>query len=178
MLENVKKIWKKSLSKSEMIEFILSLPEHQWMRENQYIVLNITEFLERLPLRVLSKVFYEESTILVQSNGKFACSVTNAHQNAILIFPELYNYLTKINDGWAKAVLAHEVAHIYFDHKNNNDIMETQVEADEFACEMGYLDQIEDFLLDQPESIEKRVRLSFVTTYYFAKVNPDAIDSL
>ena len=45
MLENVKKIWKKSLSKSEMIEFILSLPAHQWMRENQYIVLNITEFL-------------------------------------------------------------------------------------------------------------------------------------
>lgn len=178
MLENVKKIWKKSMSKPQMIEYILAAPEHVWMRENQYVYMHMEEFLERLPLKVLSKVFYQESTVFVRSTGKFACSVTNMHQNAILVFPELYNYLTKINDGWAKAVLAHEVAHIYFDHKHNNDIMETQVEADEFACEMGYLDQIEDFLHDQPESIEKRVRLSFVTTYYFAKVNPDAIDAL
>ena len=52
--------------------------------------------------------------------------------------------------------------------------MEAQVDADEFACEIGYLDQIEDFLHDQPESVEKRVRLTFITNYYFAK-NPHAM---
>jgi len=175
MLENVKKIWKKSLSKPQMVEYILSLDEHYWIRDDQYVLMNMTDFLERLPLRVLTKVFYEESTIFVKSTGRFACSVTNMHQNAILVFPELFNFLTKINDAWAKAVLAHEVAHIYYDHKHSNDVMETQVDADEFACEMGYLDQLEDFLLDQPESIEKRVRLTFITNYYFAKVNPDAL---
>jgi len=173
MLDNVKKILKKTLTKTQMIDYIMGMEEHFWIRENQYINLNMTEFLERLPLRVLHKVFYMDSTIFVQSSGRFACSVTNLHQNAIIVFPELHDHLTKINDGWAKAVLAHEVAHIYLDHKNSNDVMETQVDADEFACEMGYLDQIEEFLHDQPESVEKRVRLTFITNYYFAKHDPE-----
>lgn len=157
-----------------MIEFILSCDEHFWIREDQYIHMNMTDFLERLPLRVLHKVFYQESTIFVQSTGKFACSVTTQHQNAIIVFPELYNFLTKINDGWAKAVLAHEIGHIFYDHKFSNDIMECQVDADEFACEMGYMDELEDFLHDQPESVEKRLRLTFITNYYFAK-NPQEL---
>ena len=46
--------------------------------------------------------------------------------------------------------------------------MENQVDADTFACDMGYLEELESFLHDQSESVEKRVRLSFITTYYFA----------
>lgn len=156
-------------TKNEMIAQIINFSEHQWMKENQYTKLNMTEFFERLPYDVLYDVFYTKTTIMVRSNGKFACSVSNFHQNAIIVFPELYQNLTRINDGWAKAVLAHEVAHIHFDHYQNSDIMETQVDADEFACKMGYMDELEDFLHEQPDSVEKRVRLSFITTYYFAQ---------
>lgn len=169
MLELVKSRKKRKQSKEEMIQQVLNFSEHQWMNENQYLKLHISEFLERLPLKVIYNVFYEKTTILVRSNGRFACSVSNHHQNAIIVFPELYENLCRINDGWAKAVLAHEIAHIHFDHHNNPDIMETQVDADEFACELGYLDQLEDFLHEQPDSVEKRVRLSFITTYYFSK---------
>ena len=172
MLELVAKRWKKDVSKNQLIETILNFNEHEWIRDHSYIKLNVQEFLERLPKKVLEKVFFQQSTIFVRSNGKFACSVTSMHQNAVIVFPELYTLLTKINDGWAKAVLAHEIGHIYLDHAHSNDIMETQVDADEFACELGYLDEIEEFLHEQPDSIEKRVRLTFITNYYFAKNNP------
>ena len=48
MLDNVKKIWKKSLTKPQMIDYILSVEEHYWIRNDQYIKLNMTEFLERI----------------------------------------------------------------------------------------------------------------------------------
>ena len=77
--------------------------------------------------------------------------------------------LTKTFDGWARAVLAHEVGHIMLEHsENSDDPMEAQVDADTFACDMGYLDQLESFLHEQPETVEKRVRLTFLTNYYFA----------
>ena len=45
--------------------------------------------------------------------------------------------------------------------------MEAQVDADNFACEMGYLEELESFLHEQRDSVEKRVRLTFVSSYYF-----------
>ena len=108
-------------------------------------------------------------TLFVRSNGRYACSVSSLQQNVIIIFPEVYRLLTKTYDGWAKAVMAHEVGHLYLDHsENSDDPMEAQVDADNFACDMGYLEELENFLHDQAESVEKRVRLTFLTNYYFA----------
>ena len=139
------------------------------MNDNQYVKAHMTDFFEKLPSKVLKKVFFDEMTVLSLAQGKYACSVKSHHQYVILVFPEVFTKLCKLHDGWAKAVLAHEIGHIYLDHhKENDDIMESQVDADSFACDMGYLEELESFLFDQPESVEKRVRLSFITTYYFA----------
>ena len=165
----MKKLLRKELTKNELIDFVLNHHEHKWMSINPYVKVHITDFLERLPQRVLQTVFYEKMTLLTPSSGRFACSVSSHHQNVIIIFPEVHNLLTKTYDGWAKAVLAHEVGHVYLDHsKISEDPMETQVDADNFACDMGYLEELESFLHEQPESVEKRVRLSFITSYYFA----------
>lgn len=172
MLENVKKLIKKSMKKQELIDYIFLQESHQWISLNPYLKANFTDFLERLPVRVLKKVFFDESTIFVRSTGRFACSVSSLQQNVIIIFPEVYTLLTKTFDGWAKAVLAHEVGHLYLDHSElSDDPMEAQVDADNFACEMGYLEGIESFLHEQVESVEKRVRLSFVTSYYFSNIS-------
>ncbi len=170
MLDNIKKWVKPEYTKGQMIEFVLGQPEHNWIKENSYINAHMTDFLERLPTKVLKNVFYENMTIFVPASGRFACTVASPHQQVVMIFPELFTLLTKTFDGWAKAVLAHEVGHLYLNHsKVEADPMEAQVDADEFACEMGYLDQLEEFLHDQPDSIEKRVRLSFISSYYFSQ---------
>lgn len=169
MLKNVTNLWKKKLSKTELIDYVMGMPEHSWMSQDQYLKANMLDFLERLPLRVLDKVFMEKATVFAPSTGRYACSVSNVHRSVVIIFPEVYQLLTKTYDGWAKAVLAHELGHVYLDHTANmDDPMEAQVDADNFAMDMGYLEELESFLYDQPESVEKRVRISFVTSYYFS----------
>lgn len=86
----------------------------------------------------------------------------------ILIFPELKRLLNAPFDGWAKAVLAHEFGHLYHQHGSRFvEPLEAQVEADRFAIEMGYLRPLAEFLEEQPESIEKRTRLAYLTSRYF-----------
>lgn len=169
MIDNFKKLLNKELTKVELIDFILGQEEHKWIHADAYVKANMLDFLERLPKRVLDKVFYEKKTLLVRANGKYACSVSNFHQNVILVFPEVWSLLTKTYDGWAKAVLAHEVGHLYLDHAHKHDLepLEAQVDADTFACDMGYLEELESFLHEQKDSVEVRVRLSFITSYYF-----------
>lgn len=170
MFDHMKNFLRKELSKNQIIDHIFDTIEHHWIRENQYVYAHFKDFLERLPKRVLQKVYIEDQTIMVRSTGRFACSVSNSYQSVVIIFPEVYNLLTKTYDGWAKAVLAHEVGHVYLDHSENmDDPMEAQVDADNFACEMGYLEELETFLHEQPDSVEKRVRLSFITSYYFSQ---------
>ena len=158
------------MNKRDLVEFILMQEEHRWISENQYVQAHFLDFLEKLPQRILEDVFVKKMTLFVRSTGKYACSVTPLQQNIIIIFPEVYGLLTKTYDGWAKAVLAHEVGHVHLDHgEYREDPMEAQVDADEFACKMGYLEELESFLHEQPESVEKRVRLSFVTSFYFSQ---------
>ena len=163
-----KEVNKRKLSKLELVNFILDQEEHRWIRSEGYVNAHFTDFLERLPLRTLEEVFIKKMTLFVRSSGKFACSVTPLQQNVVIVFPELYTLLSKTYDGWAKAVLAHEIGHIILNHtENHEDPMEAQVDADKFACDMGYLEELESFLHEQPESVEKRVRLSFITGCYF-----------
>ena len=165
----MKRLIKKELTKDQMIDYVLNQDEHRWIHDDRYCVAHFTDFLERLPQRVLKKVFYDKITTFVPSSGRFACSVSSLQQNVIIIFPEVYKLLTKTYDGWAKAVLSHEIGHLYLDHSEiREDPMEAQVDADNFAMDMGYLEELESFLHEQPESVEKRVRLSFVTSYYFS----------
>ena len=174
MLDNLKRILKPDFSKEHLVQFVLQQEEHSWIRENPYVQAHMQDFLERLPRKVLKEIFYDKMTLFVRASGRFACTVTSPHQSVILIFPEVYELLAKTYDGWAKAVLAHEVGHLVLEHGEfRADPMECQVDADTFACEMGYFEEIESFLHEQKESIEKRVRLSFVSNYYFSTIDPE-----
>ena len=74
----------------------------------------------------------------------------------------------KHNSPRGRFTLAHELGHIFYGHSNRKiDILEAQVEADKFAIELGFENEIESFLQGLPESLEKRVRLSYVTSYIF-----------
>ena len=170
MFEKVRRLVpQKKIEKQELIQFVLNKVEHRWIKEENYIMAHMTDFMERLPMRVLTDLFIAKDTIFATSSGRYACAVSSLEQNVIIIFPEVYNLLTKTFDGWAKSVLAHEVGHIFLGHtKTMDDPMEAQVDADHFACDMGYLDQLESFLHEQTESIEKRVRLTFLSKYYFS----------
>lgn len=170
MLDNFLKQWSKPLPKNDIIDFILNLEEHSWMKSNKYIFMNIHDFLERIPTQALHKVFIEKSTIFRLSELEEDGRLDKASSYfSIIIKQDIYEQLTKINDGWAKGALAHEVGLILQDAHLSDDEMETKVDADEFACKIGYLDELEESLHAQIESVEKMVRLSFITSFYFSQ---------
>lgn len=171
MINNLKRLVRKEVSKDEMIEFILGQEEHAWILANSYVHAHILDLLEGVPRKTLEEIFIHKATLMVRSSGRYACSVGKSQQNIIIIFPEVYEKLTRTHSGWAKAVLAHEMGHIHLNHSEttNTDELELQVDADQFACDLGYMEELESFLHDQRDSVEVRVRLSFITSYYFSQ---------
>lgn len=156
----------KKFTKSVFIADFYGKPEHQWILKERYIKANFDDFIDSLPLNVMEKLVKKNHTIFVPSNGKYGCAISDNQQNIIIIFPELFRLLQSTAAGEAFAILAHELGHVINGHsKRNIDTMEAQIEADTFAAEIGYADDLENFLLSMPESTEKRLRLSYLTTY-------------
>lgn len=159
----------KVISRSEWIQFILDSPEHQWINENRYIQANFLDFFEALPKATLVKMVKNTPTIFVPSSGRYSCAIDSNSINVILVFPELMALLKSTAISNFKAILAHELGHVMLNHgKRKIKSLDAQIEADLFAAKLGFVDDLENFLLDMPESIEKRVRLSYLTSFYFS----------
>lgn len=169
LFKNKKNIKKVKTSKSDWIKYLLEMPEHHWLNQDRYIKINILDFLEDLPTDTIKKMIKDTPTIFVPSSGKYGCAVNSQHFNVILIFPELMTLLKSTAKSYFKAILAHELGHVILKHsKRELTMLDAQVEADLFAAKLGYIDELENFLLELPESIEKRVRLSYLTSFYFS----------
>lgn len=135
------------------------------MQYHRYVPIHFIDFFETVPLKVINKLFSERDIYFVPSNGKYSCSVSSHNEEVIIVFPELKQLLSAPFDGYAKAILAHELGHIFCAHSRMAiDPMEAQVQADAFCIELGYGDQLAEFLEEQSETVEKRVRLSYVTS--------------
>ena len=164
-----KKETKNQLSKTELKLKFFSHTEHQWIIQSNFIRRNFDMFLDILPQNVLNFVVSEE-VLFVKTNGKYAFSVA-PKSHVIVIFPEIYQALNSFNFDRGFMIIAHELGHIISGHsKVNVDPLEAQVEADRFAIQLGYERELEMFLEEQPESIEKRTRLAYLTSYVFSKM--------
>jgi hypothetical protein len=143
-------------------------PQHKWINEDRYIKANFEEFFSLIPLKILRELWKESDIWFISSSGKYSCAIEPVGCSVILIFPELIQILRSFNPDGTKAILAHELGHIFYNHSNRRiDVLEAQVEADKFAIDMGFIEELESFLQDQGESLEKRVRLSYISARYF-----------
>lgn len=157
-------------NRKEFMKFFFSIDEHQWMNQSRYIKAHFEDFFEYVPMRIINKLFSEQDVFFVPSSGRFSCSV-ESHKKVIIVFPELMQLLKAPFDGYAKAIIAHELGHVYHAHSSKlTDPMESQVEADALAIELGFVNQLVEFLEEQPESLEKRLRLTYCTSHIFSEV--------
>jgi predicted metal-dependent peptidase len=141
---------------------------HRWIEEDRYMKASMEELFEKIPSRFLKELLNKYPMVLVPSSGKFSCAVGKMKEHVIVLFPEVVSGLKSLNPREAQAIVAHEIGHIMNGHfVIEVDPLDAQVQADYFACDLGYLEEIESFLLDQPESVEKRVRLASITSRYF-----------
>lgn len=158
-----------SLKTNELVSLYLSYPEHFWICDDKYIKSCFEDFLKTIPKKILVQITSENGVRFMPSSGKFGCAIPRAQSSIVLLFPEVISLLKSTAITNVKGILAHELGHILLNHGNRNiSTLNAQVEADRFACDLGYLEEIENFLLDLPESVEKRVRLSYLTSYMFS----------
>ena len=166
MLSILRKSKKTELSKNALVAAFYSTPEHSWIVEDKYIKSHFDEFFDYVPSSLLNKIVIDHNIKFVPITGKYSCAISA--KNLILVFPELLELLTSTVSSYCNAILAHEIGHIIYSHgSKSQSVIETQVEADTLAIELGFGKDLEKFLLDQPESIEKRIRLSYLTSKYY-----------
>ena len=111
----------------------------------------------------------KKDILFLQASGKLACSVSTAsYSHVVLVYPDLTKILKSAFFLRGIAILAHELGHLYHDHGNKNiDPLEAQIEADKFACRLGFAYELQEVLLEHKTSIDCRTRVSYLTSEFF-----------
>ena len=132
---------------------------HEWILKNKYLSRSFEILFESFD-RELLEVF-DNKLLFIKTEGKWASALSSLDQfHIILIYPDLRKLLNSPLMVRGVAVMAHEVGHIYLGHpKKNIESHKAQLEADYFACRLGFKKELIDFLSEYPNSWECQTRL-------------------
>ncbi len=158
----------KKITTLEMKEKFSSHPLHAWIEESPFAKRSLATFFDSLTEEAVEFIYHHE-VLMLKSSGKYALSVQPG-SHVIVVFPEVLKLLNSFKFDEALMMIAHELGHIMYEHgKKSVDTLTAQVEADRFAISLGYGVELEQFLLAQPESIEMRTRLAYLTSQLISK---------
>ncbi|HXH73966.1 MAG TPA: hypothetical protein VNJ08_03325 [Bacteriovoracaceae bacterium] len=157
----------KSVIRKNFSVYFYSLPEHQWIIENN-LTAHFNSLFSHLPSGVLEALMSKYPVVFVPSEMlKDQQPVGMVLTNTIVIFPE-FQKLLKTNKKSAVAYLAHELAFVLYEFEGNrNDPLMAEIEADKFVCDLGLTFELEELLLMLDETVEKRLRLTYLTINHF-----------
>lgn len=138
---------------------------HRWINEDFTIKRSVSILLDSLNEKQLH-FLKKHPTYLIPCQAQLSCAIGRTqNHHLILIFPELIQLLRSASAFHAIAVLAHELGHIYYQHTEHKiDTLTAQIEADHFAFELGFGEELQEVLLDHVHSVDCRVRISRLTS--------------
>ncbi|MDO9182902.1 MAG: M48 family metalloprotease [Bacteriovorax sp.] len=150
--------------KAEFKKSFLNNSNHQWINEDRITRRSIEILLDSLNLKQI-QFFTKHPTYIIPCQAHLSCAIGRTqNHHLILAFPELLQLLKSASAFHAIAVLAHEMGHIYHQHTEHKiDTLTAQIEADEFAFELGFGEELQEVLLDHAHSLDCRVRISRLT---------------
>lgn len=176
MMNLIQKFFKPARSNKNQIRenfsfYFYSLPEHQWISE-QNIKPHFDKLFERLPSGLLEAMMTQYPVTFVQSETmKGVRKPGTVLTNTVVVFPE-FQKLLRSNKRAAVAYLAHELAFLLWELEGSKeDPLMAEVGADKFVCDIGFADELEDLLLMLDETIEKRLRLTYLTINHFTRTD-------
>jgi hypothetical protein len=161
----------KSHIRKNFIAYFYSMPEHQWILETCNKD-HFDKLFAHLPSSVLEAMMTKYPVVFVpnyklQENHQPGRVLTNT----IVVFPE-FQRLLKSNKKSAVAYLAHELAFVLLELEGlSSEPLMAEVQADKFVCDLGFTFELEELLLMLDESIEKRLRLTYLTINHFKENN-------
>lgn len=167
---------------SSLFDAFLHNPHHQWIREDKYIKASIEELFDSLSEKHKRSLLTQD-ILFLRGNGSWALAFESIPKTKIvIIFDELNKLLRSGAPRLGQAILAHELGHLIHGHSNMViDKLEAQVQADEFALNIGYGKELIEVLEDISDSsnhIELRVRISYLTSHLYSALaeKSDQID--
>lgn len=161
----------KSHIRKKFSAYFYSLPEHQWIIES-CDVSHFDKLFSHLPANLLEVMMTKHPVMFIPSEQlrkNYTAGAVLA--NTIVVFPEFQKLLSSENRA-AVAYLAHEIAFILLELEGmKGETILAEVEADKFVSDLGLTFELEDLLFMLDETVEKRVRLTYLTIHHFAEDN-------
>jgi hypothetical protein len=161
----------KSHIRKNFIAYFYSMPEHQWILESCSKD-HFDKLFAHLPSGVLEAMMTKYPVVFVPNSN-----LQENHQpgrvltNIIVVFPEFQRLLMSDKKS-AVAYLAHELAFVLLELEGLSDEpLMAEVRADKFVCDLGFTFELEELLLMLDETIEKRLRLTYLTINHFSENN-------
>lgn len=145
----------------ELVADFLRKPQHHWIRQDRDFRDSLIVFFSRFPERHLRRLFIGRNLLLLYCNQKMSCTF-HQYRNAelVLVFPDLYRLLlsAKLDEGYA--ILAHELGHVFHGHSRRKiSMLDAQLQADHFAWQLGYGEDLLRALQPERATEELAVRL-------------------
>lgn len=151
--------------KENFLKSFMSDGNHRWIAEDRMIRRGVTMLIDSLQEKHLD-FFSKHPTYLIPCQAHLSCAIGRTqNHHLILVFPELLQILRSASSVHGIAILAHEFGHIYYQHTENKiDTLQAQIEADDFAYQLGFGEELQEILLDHVSSVDCRVRISKLTS--------------
>jgi hypothetical protein len=155
----------KKITKEKFIQNFFNDPNHQWINLDKKIKRPFEILLNDLKPEHI-EFFNSHKTFFIPCEAKLSCAIGSTKKHhLILVFPELKLLLQSSSLHHGIAILAHELGHIFYQHTENKvNTLQAQIEADDFAFQLGFGEELQEVLLDHNHSIDCRVRISRLTT--------------
>lgn len=163
----------RSQIRKNFMHYFFHLPEHQWIAE-EGVTAHFENLFARVPAKLLETMMQKYPVVFIKSETMrehYNYRPGMVMSNAVVVFPE-FQKLLKTNKGSAVAWLAHELAFVIYELETANvEPIMAEVEADKFVCDLGLTFELEELLLMLDETIEKRLRLTYLTINHFTADN-------
>ena len=152
-------------SKKDFKNSFLNDPNHQWMNQDTFTKRSISLLLDSMTEEHIA-FFSKHPTFMIPCQAHLSCAIGRTqNHHLILVFPELIQLLKSASAFHGIAILAHELGHIYHQHTEQKiDTLTAQIEADQFALDLGFGEELQEVLLDHVHSVDCRVRISKLTS--------------
>ncbi len=156
---------KNKTSKAEFINQFIDDKNHLWIKNDRLIERAVRILLSSLRDEHV-QFFLKNPTFFIPCQAHLSCAIGRTqNHHLILVFPEMLTMLRSGSCLHAVAVLAHELGHIFYQHTEKKvDTLEAQVEADDFAYQLGFGEELQNILLDHDHSVDCRVRIAKLTS--------------
>lgn len=154
--------------RKNFIQYFYSLPEHKWILETCNKE-HFDKLFDHLPVNLLESLMTKFPVVFIPSSELKTTAPGTVMANTIVVFPEFQRLLASDKKA-AVAYLAHEIAFVLLELEGlQGDSIMAEVAADKFVSDLGFTFELEEFLLMLDETIEKRLRLTYLTIHHFTE---------